>query len=46
MAIRVIVVEDESGIRKLLRKIIERNDGFEVAGECDNLADAVSLSPG
>lgn len=32
MAIRVIVVEDESGIRKLLRKIIERNDGFEVAG--------------
>ena len=43
MAIRVIVVEDESGIRKLLRKIIERNDGFEVAGECDNLADAVSL---
>lgn len=42
-AIKVILVEDEAGIRKLLRKIIEKNDGFEVAGECDNLADAVSL---
>ena len=43
MAIRVIIVEDESGIRKLLKKIIERKGGFEVAGESDNLADAVSL---
>lgn len=43
MAIKVILVEDESGIRKLLRKIIERNEGFEVVGESDNLADAVTL---
>lgn len=43
MAINVILVEDESGIRTLLRKIIERNEGFEVVGECDNLADAVTL---
>ena len=32
MAIRVIVVEDESGIKEASEKIIERNDGFEVAG--------------
>jgi two-component system LytT family response regulator len=40
---KVILVEDESGIRKLLRKIIEQNTGFEVVGETDNLADAVAL---
>ncbi len=43
MAIKVILVEDESGIRKLLRKIIENKEGFEIVGECDNLSDAVSL---
>jgi two-component system, LytTR family, response regulator len=43
MAIKVILIEDESGIRKLLHKIIERNEGFEVVGESDNLADAIAL---
>jgi two-component system LytT family response regulator len=43
MAMKVILVEDESGIRKLLRKIIEQNTGFEVVGETDNLAEAVAL---
>lgn len=43
MAMKVILVEDESGIRKLLRTIIEQNTGFEVVGETDNLADAVTL---
>lgn len=43
MAIKVILVEDEDGIRLLLRKIIERNDGFEIVGESDNLSDAITL---
>lgn len=43
MTMKVILVEDESGIRKLLRKIIEQNPGFEVVGEADNLAEAVAL---
>lgn len=43
MAIKVILIEDESGIRKLLRKIIELNEGFEVVGESDNLAEAIAL---
>lgn len=43
MAISTIIVEDESGIRKLLRMIIERVEGFEVVGESDNLADAIAL---
>jgi two-component system, LytTR family, response regulator len=40
---KVILVEDEIGIRKLLRKIIEHKEGFEVIGECDNLSDAITL---
>lgn len=40
---KVILVEDESGIRALLRKIIEQTPGFEVVGEADNLSEAVNL---
>jgi two-component system LytT family response regulator len=43
MVMKVMLVDDESGIRKLLRKIIEQNVGFEVVGESDNLTDAVAL---
>ena len=38
---KVMLVEDESGIRLVLRKIIERHGGFEIVGEADNFADAV-----
>ena len=37
----MILVEDDAGIRILLRKIIEQNEGFEVVAEADNLKDAV-----
>ena len=53
MAIKVILIDDEAGVRLLLRKIIEKhsaeNQGngeeanFEIVGESDNLADAVTL---
>ncbi len=43
MAIKVILIDDEEGIRKLIRKIIENNEGFEVVGESDNLTDALAL---
>ncbi len=43
MAIKVMIVEDESGIRKLLRKIIEQKEGFEIVGECDNPEQAMAL---
>ena len=29
---KVLLVEDESGIRLLLRKIVEKNKEFQVAG--------------
>lgn len=41
MAIKVMLVEDEAGVRLLLRKIIEKHEEFQVAAECEELADAV-----
>lgn len=41
MAIKVMLVEDEAGVRLLLRKIIEKHEEFQVTAECEELADAV-----
>jgi len=38
---KVMLVEDESGVRLLLKKIIERHGGFEIVGESENFSDAV-----
>lgn len=43
MGKKVLLVEDEEGIRTLLRKIIERVDGFEVVGEAQEMIEAISL---
>lgn len=40
--IRVCIIEDEPGIRKLLRKIIEKQEGFEVVAESGDFAAAIS----
>lgn len=40
--IKVCIIEDEPGIRKLLRMIVEKQDGFQVVFESDNFASAVS----
>ncbi len=36
-----MLIEDEPGMRLLLRKIIERHPEFQVVAECDELGDAV-----
>lgn len=41
--IRVIIVDDESLVRAALRVFLESADGFELVGEADNGADAVTL---
>ncbi len=41
MAIKVMLVEDEAGIRLILRRVIEKHAEFEVVSECEELADAV-----
>ena len=43
MAINVLIVDDEPHIRMILRKVIEKKAGFEVIGECDNMADALII---
>lgn len=40
--IKVMIVEDEPAIRKLLRKIVEKQDGFEVVSEAADFATAVT----
>lgn len=41
MAIRVMLIEDEAGMRLLLRKIIEKHTEFQVAAECEELTQAI-----
>jgi DNA-binding NarL/FixJ family response regulator len=49
MSIRILIADDDSPIRRLLRRLIEEHAGWEVCGEAVNGADAVSkadeLSP-
>ena len=40
--IKVCIIEDEPEICKLLRLIIEKQDGFQVVSESENFAQAVS----
>ncbi|WP_454131711.1 response regulator [Microbacterium lacticum] len=42
-AIRVIIVDDESLVRAALRVFLESSDRFELVGEADNGADAITL---
>lgn len=41
MAIKVMLIEDEAGMRLLLRKIIEKHPEFEVVAECGELTESV-----
>lgn len=43
MGIKVLLIEDEVGIRTLVRKIIEKNEGFSIVGECDNSTEGIKL---
>lgn len=36
MDLRVLIVDDDNGIRMLLKKAVEKVDGFEFAGEADS----------
>lgn len=40
--IKVMLIEDEPEIRKLLRKIVERQDDFEVVAEAGSFAEAIT----
>lgn len=40
--IKAILIEDEPEIRKILAKIIEKQEGFEVVAQCGSFAEAVT----
>ena len=42
--IRVVIVDDESLVRAALRVFLESSDGFELVGEADNGADAITVT--
>ena len=41
---RVLIADDDAGMRLVLRKVIERTDDFELVGEADNGADALRMA--
>ncbi len=43
MCIKVLIADDESGMRLVLRKIIERIEGFQVVGEAEDGSSALLL---
>lgn len=42
-SIRVLLCDDDAGIRKVLRLLIERTDGFVVLGETENAEDCLEF---
>jgi two-component system LytT family response regulator len=41
--IRVLIADDEPGMRMVIRKILERTEGFELVGEAENGAQLIEL---
>ena len=42
--IRIMLVEDDPGMRLVLRRLIEKEEGFEVVAEAENAAEALRLA--
>ncbi|WP_238903540.1 LytTR family DNA-binding domain-containing protein [Clostridium sp. YIM B02506] len=43
MDIKVLIVDDEKGIRTIIKKILEKSGGFEVVGDIDNGEEAIEV---
>ncbi|NRT33856.1 two-component system LytT family response regulator [Clostridium beijerinckii] len=43
MNIKVLIVDDEIGIRTIIKKILDKSGGFEVVGETDNGEEAIAI---
>lgn len=43
MDIKVLIVDDEKGIRTVIKKILEKSGGFEVVGDIDNGEEAIEV---
>lgn len=43
MDIKVLIVDDEKGMRTIIKKILEKSSGFEVVGDTDNGEEAIGI---
>ncbi|SHK07326.1 two component transcriptional regulator, LytTR family [Clostridium cavendishii DSM 21758] len=43
MDIKVLIVDDEPGMRTVIKKILQKTSGFEVIGDTDNGDEAISI---
>ncbi|OPJ64443.1 LytR/AlgR family response regulator transcription factor [Clostridium oryzae] len=43
MNIKVLIVDDEKGMRTVISKVLEKSGGFEVVGDTDNGEEAISV---
>jgi two-component system LytT family response regulator len=43
MDIKVLIVDDEKGIRTIIKKILEKSGSFEVVGDTDNGEEAIEI---
>jgi two-component system, LytTR family, response regulator len=43
MNIKVLIVDDEDGMRTIIKKILDKSGGFEVVGDTDNAEEAIGL---
>lgn len=41
--LRVLIVDDDAGMRDIMKRIVAKAEGFELAGEADNGRDALEL---
>lgn len=44
MPVKVLIADDDAGMRLVLRRIVESMEGFAIAGEAENGRDAVTLA--
>src|SRR5476649_1290078 len=43
MDIKVLIVDDEKGMRTIIQKILDKSGGFEIVGDTDNGEDAIGI---
>ena len=43
MDIKVLIVDDEKGMRTIIEKILDKSGGFEVVGDTDNGDEAIGI---
>ena len=43
MNIKVLIVDDEKGIRTIIKKILDKSGGFDIVGDTDSGEEAIGI---